>query len=519
MDGATIAKDCRRGCYDAGAARLRRGALRAMDPLSSPAPSEQRRRALIIGAGPAGLTAAYELATRTDIVPLVLERSSHMGGISRTVEYRGNRIDVGGHRFFSKSDRVMLLRERRSRIYYLRQFFDYPISLTPETLRKLGGWRALRIGLSYARSALFPIRPERNLEEFFINRFGRELYLTFFKSYTEKVWGTPCENISAAWGAQRVKGLSITRAVLHFVKRLLAPDRGVHQKQTETSLIEQFLYPKYGPGQMWDEVAAAVRQRGGTVRTGVEVTGLVAQGERIVALEVRELATGQTERLAADFVFSTMALRDLVRGLAPEAPPAVREIAAGLVYRDFITVGLLARELKIREPREPGSKWVRDNWIYIQEPDVLVGRLQIFNNWSPYLVADPAKVWIGLEYFCTEGDALWRRSDAEMKSLAIEELARIDILDPDAVLDGTVLRSPKTYPAYFGTYDRFPELRAYLDGFSNLFLVGRNGMHRYNNQDHSMLTAMVAVDNLVAGRSDKSNLWEVNSEEEYHEEK
>ncbi len=520
---------------------------------------------VIIGAGPAGLTAAYELVQKGQgFRVIVLEKSQRMGGISCTVEYKGNRIDIGGHRFFSKSDRVMrwwremipmealpegkarityqqksrdisgstagpdpetedlvmLLRQRRSRIYYLRQFFDYPISLSLDTLGKLGLVRTIRIGLSYARTLLFPNRNPRNLEEFFISRFGKELYLTFFKSYTEKVWGTPCHNISAEWGAQRIKGLSITKAILHFLKSTFRKDTSVEQKGIETSLIEQFLYPKLGPGQMWDEVARRVIEKGGEVRTGVRVTGLLTAENQVRQVVAIGEQSGEEVTIDADYVFSTMPIRDLIDGISPAAPEDVREISHGLVYRDFLTVGLLVNRLKISEPDENGQPGlIRDNWIYIQEPDVLVGRLQIFNNWSPYMVADPDKVWLGLEYFCDEGDDLWTRSDAELLELAGEELDRIEIIDRDQVLDGVVIRMPKTYPAYFGTYTRFEELQAYADRFTNLFLVGRNGMHKYNNQDHSMLTAMLAVENILAGRTDKANLWAVNAEQEYHEEK
>jgi protoporphyrinogen oxidase len=532
--------------------------------------------AVIIGAGPAGLAAAHELLERTAIQPVVLEASEHMGGIARTVCYRGNRIDIGGHRFFSKSDRVMewwlrflplqalaqegdggrpvriayqnrwrdlhpggdgtgpdperedrvmLLRPRRSRIYHRRKLFEYPIRLSPDTLRKLGLLRSVRIGMSYLRAAAFPIRPEETLEQFFVNRFGRELYRTFFEDYTEKVWGTPCRSISAAWGAQRVKGLSIAKALAHFARSALRGLAGggranggvdVAQKGTETSLIEQFLYPKLGPGQMWDEVARAVREKGGQVLTGWRVEGLETSDGRVTAVRARRAEGGAVERWAADWVFSTMPIRELVRALDVPPPAEIAAVAEGLVYRDFVTVGLLLDRLLLTEP-DGGP--VRDNWIYIQEPDVLVGRLQIFNNWSPWMVADRSKVWVGLEYFCDEGDALWSRSDDELVALATSELVRIGIAEAAAVRDGTVLRMAKTYPAYFGTYDRFDELRRWLDRVPNLFLVGRNGMHRYNNQDHSILAAMTAVDNLVAGRLDKANLWAVNTEEEYHEEK
>ena len=525
------------------------------------------KTAIVIGAGPAGLTAACELLRRTDVRPIVLEKTDALGGLSQTVNYRGNRIDIGGHRFFSKSDRVMrwwlermpleatdgpcrivpgarepaasdanpatdvppsegpdpdrvdhvmLLRGRRSRIFYQRKFFDYPIRLSLDTLKKLGMARVMKIGASYARSMLFPVRHVTSLEDFFINRFGRELYHTFFESYTEKVWGRPCSEISAEWGAQRINGLSVTKALRHALKQPFTP-RDVTQKGTETSLIEQFLYPKYGPGQMWEHVAREVERRGGQVLRGMEVRRLEVAGNCITGVEAVDAATGQPRPFQADYVFSTMPVQQLVRSLSTQPPEEVRRISDGLVYRDFITVGLLVDELKVKE--HGGSGLIRDNWIYIQEPDVRVGRMQVFNNWSPYMVADPSKVWIGLEYFANEHDDLWVQSDRELIALAREELARMGIIEPDAVRDGTVIRMPKAYPAYFGTYDRFEELRAWIDGYENLFLIGRNGMHRYNNMDHSMLAAMVAVDNVLKGRTDKSNVWAVNAEQEYHEAK
>jgi protoporphyrinogen oxidase len=519
------------------------------------------KTAIIIGAGPAGLTAAYELLTRTDIRPIVLERSSFMGGISRTVNYKGNRIDIGGHRFFSKSDRVMewwlnilplqpgvedsieisyrnqkkgvpqqtpapaagsdavmLIRNRLSRIYFMKKFFAYPISLSADTLKKLGFVKTIRIGFSYLRSVLFPIRDESSLEDFFINRFGRELYLTFFRSYTEKVWGVPCKQISAEWGAQRIKGLSISKALLHML-RSLNPKRGagISQKSVETSLIDRFMYPKFGPGQMWEEVAGRVTARGGQILTNWLVTGIEQlDSRRVIAICATHSGTGETRRFDGDYFFSTMPVQELIEALRPPPPDEVLEIGRGLVYRDFITVGVLCKKLKIRD-RAGGA--VKDNWIYIQEPGVSVGRLQIFNNWSPSMVADPANTWIGLEYFCNEGDALWCKTDAELVDLAKHELQTMDVLDKQDVLDATVIRMPKTYPAYFGSYNRFSEIIDWASRFENLFLIGRNGMHKYNNQDHSMLTAMVTVDNIIAGSSGSVNVWELNTEQEYHEER
>jgi protoporphyrinogen oxidase len=569
------------------------------------------RRAVIIGAGPAGLTAGLELLRRSDVKPIILEASEEIGGISRTIKYKGNRMDIGGHRFFSKSDRVMqwwvdlmppdvsdagsepeisyqgkrrvvavparlpeepvlrgagpinphaaeeledetesgeavemlvtaatpdpnpnlvmLIRPRKSRIYYLRKFFDYPITLTATTLKNLGIVRTFRVGTSYIKSQVSQIAPEKSLEDFLINRFGRQLYLTFFKSYTEKVWGTPCNEISAEWGAQRIKGLSLTTAVKHFLKKAFggkAKTGDLAQKGTDTSLIERFMYPKFGPGQLWEHVADLIREGGGEIHMGWKVDRILTKrgdpnthaARQIVAIEAVDI-TGERRRFEGDYFFSTMPMRELIFAMDSgdvEIPENVREVSAGLQYRDFITVGLLVDRLKVKEP---DGGLLKDTWIYVQEPDVVLGRLQIFNNWSPYLVADPTKVWIGLEYFCYDTDDLWKMPDEELKRFAIAEVAKIGILNAEDVSDGHVVRVPKTYPAYFGTYDRFDELREFTDGFENLFLVGRNGMHKYNNQDHSMLTAMTAVDGIVAGHVDKAALWGINTEQEYHEEK
>jgi protoporphyrinogen oxidase len=509
---------------------------------------------VIIGAGPAGLTAALELVRDGRMRPLVLESSGEVGGISRTVNYKGNRMDIGGHRFFSKSDwvmnwwreimplaadvpgveisyqgqkrkvgagttapnddgLVMLLRDRLSRIYFLRKYFDYPIKLNTNSLTNLGAIRLVRIGLSYIFAMLFPRRPERSLEDFLLNRFGAELYRTFFKDYTEKVWGMPCAKISAEWGAQRIKGLSIIEAIKHALR---CSQPGV---KTKTSLIEHFLYPRLGPGQLWQEVARRVVEGGGEIRFDRQVIGALHEAEQVRAVKVTN-SLGEIEEIAgADFI-STMPVKDIVAGMSPPAPDEVREIAAELPYRDFITVGLLVSKMRANPQSRStcGNDMPPDNWIYVQEPDVRIGRLQIFNNWSPDLVADNDKVWLGLEYFCQEGDDVWVKPDADMLRFAANELDKIGMIDSADVLDGTVVRVPKTYPAYFGAYEKFPQVRDWLNGFGNLWLVGRNGMHRYNNQDHSMLTAKLAVEAILDGSNNKAAIWAVNIDDDYHEE-
>jgi protoporphyrinogen oxidase len=533
-----------------------------------------QKTAIIIGAGPAGLTAAFELLDKTDIKPVVYEMSGDIGGISKTINYKGNRIDIGGHRFFSKSGRVMrwwqnilplqgalstddrilgrdvplsmggsqrtlgskkvvkveapdpqktdivmLLRRRLSRIFFLRKFFNYPVSLNLNTFSNLGLVRVIKIGMSYIKVRLFPIKDEKSLEDFFINRFGRELYLMFFKDYTEKVWGVPCSKIKPEWGGQRIKGLSITKAILHALQSIRSKNSSITQKNIETSLIEQFMYPKFGPGQLWEEVAKIVKQNGGEIYLRHRVIGLKRQNSRIVEAQVEDCSTGEIKTIKGDYIFSTMPVKELIQAIGEDVPRDVQQTAQGLMYRDFITVGLLLRKLKIKNETKikTVNNIVPDNWIYIQERDVRLGRLQIFNNWSPYMVKNENTVWIGLEYFCNEGDELWSKSDEDFARFAIDELAKIDIIEKEDVLDSTVIRMPKTYPAYFGSYDQFHMIRKFIDRFENLFLVGRNGMHRYNNMDHSMLTAMRAVENIINGVTSKDNIWAVNVEEEYHE--
>jgi protoporphyrinogen oxidase len=499
------------------------------------------KTAIIIGAGPAGLTAAEQLLAHTQIKPIVIEADTYVGGISKTVQHNGNRMDFGGHRFFSKSDKVMqwwmdkmppqfsdegeeirdpeshnkvmLLRNRLSRIYHRRKFFNYPISLTWNTIRALGFFRSAALGLSYFKARLFPIKKENNLEDFFINRFGKKLYLTFFKDYTEKVWGVPCKEISPEWGGQRIKGLSISKALKDAISQSLKSKKDIQQKATETSLIRRFLYPKFGPGQMWEIVTDEILQKGGEVLLQHKVTEILHKDNFATGVVVKNNETGESISMQADYVFSSMPIVDLIRGMKTEG--SIKTIAENLIYRDFITVGLLVDKLLI----DKNDRRIKDNWIYIQENDVMLGRLQIFNNWSPYLVKDQTKYWMGLEYFCYEGDDFWNKSDDAIIEIAKSELEKIKIIQKSDVQDAVMHRVPKAYPAYFGSYDQIHLIREYTDKFPNLFLIGRNGMHKYNNQDHSMLSAMTAVENIVKNRTDKTNIWNVNTETEYHESK
>jgi len=515
--------------------------------------ADKKQHAVIIGAGPAGLTAAYELLKKTDIFPIIIEESPFIGGISRTAQVRGNRMDLGGHRFFSKDsrvtdfwnmlmptqgapssddiitgnekplteggpdpekeDRVMLVRTRVSRIFFLRKFFDYPISMKGETFKNMGFKRTVKSGFGYIKSVMFKL-PEDNLKNFYINRFGKPLYEMFFEDYTTKLWGVNPENISADWGAQRVKGLSLTKAILSMLKKPFVKNGG---KNVETSLIEQFIYPKKGPGQLWEALADEIEKLGGAIIMEAKATGVVTDGNRVKG--VRVFMNGKEEVLECDYVLSSMPVKDLIAGF-DKAPDNVREVAAGLPYRDFITVGLLVDKLLIENKTKMKTvgNIVPDCWIYIQERDVKLGRLQIFNNWSPYMVADPSKIWMGLEYFCNEGDDMWTMSDEDFIEFAISELEKIDVIKKEDVRDSVRIRVKKAYPAYFGVYSRFDEVKQFLDGFENLFCIGRNGQHRYNNMDHSMLTAMEAVTAIAGGSSDKTAVWNVNTEKEYHEE-
>lgn len=536
-----------------------------------------KQSVVIIGGGPAGLTAAWELikdggADRYDVT--VLEETHEFGGISRTVKHNGNRMDIGGHRFFSKDDRimdwwkntlplqgapsyddkklnrehdmepggpdpevedkVMLKRHRVSRIYWNKHFLDYPISLSAGTLKAMGFKLTMVAGFSYLKSMVHKL-PEDNLENFYINRFGRKLYSMFFEGYTEKLWGRHPSEISADWGAQRVKGLSIMGVLKNAFQKLLPKKRD--NSEVETSLIEEFWYPKYGPGQLWETVESNCENAGVKVVTDAKAIEVRQQNGHISSV-VTEAADGTRTEWNADQFISSMPVKDLVEAIdaagvdteaaatgSKAAPEAVTEVAEGLPYRDFVTVGLLVNHLKLENttdiPTLGNPPIVPDCWIYVQDPGYKVGRIQVFNNWSPYLVKNvDDTVWIGLEYFCEEGDTFWNMSEEDAVKFAISELMRMGVIEkPEDVLDSHRERVKKAYPAYFDTYDRIDEVIDYLDGFGNLYCVGRNGQHRYNNMDHSMATAIEAVDNIKSGKATKENVWSVNTDQSYHEEK
>lgn len=513
------------------------------------------KKALIIGAGPAGLTAAYELLTGSkDIEVIVYEESDCFGGISKTVNYKGNRMDMGGHRFFSKipevnawwdkmlpmqghptyddqllgrempvakggpdpekEDRVMLTRHRVSRILFDSKFYDYPISLKPETFKNFGILTTLKVGFSYLGAMLHKL-PEDNLENFYINCFGRKLYSMFFEYYTENLWGRHPSEIDASWGAQRTKGLSIWGIIKDFFGKLFK----VKNRKVNTSLIEQFKYPKLGPGQLWDVTASEIEKLGGTIIKNAKVTKIHKSAENKLT-GVTYVKDGQEVRVDGDYVISSMPVKDLVGGMN-DVPADAARIAAGLPYRDYMTLGVLVPKINLvnRTNIKTVNDLVPDCWVYVQDRHVKLGRFQIYNNWSPYMIKDlEHTVWIGLEYFVNEGDEYWNMTEEEFAKLGVDEMIRLGLIDsPDVVMDVHMEKVKKAYPAYFDTYDEMDKLVAYLSTIENLYCVGRNGQHRYNNIDHSMVTSFETVKNILSGTTDKSNIWSVNTEQEYHE--
>lgn len=516
-----------------------------------------KKKIVIIGAGPAGLTAGYELLKKAnnDYEVIILEESDDIGGISKTVKYNGNRMDIGGHRFFSKDknvmnfwkeimpvqgepayddkilgkekslnlggpnpekeDRVFLVRNRVSRIYFLNKFFDYPVSLKFETLKNMGLIRTIRVGFSYLKAMIFK-RKEDSLENFYINRFGKELYSMFFEKYTEKLWGRHPREISADWGAQRVKGLS----VIAVIKDMLNKFFHIKSKKVETSLIEEFYYPKFGPGQLWEAVAKEFESMGGKIIKNAKVFEINNNTDKIDS--IKYMYNNDIVECNADIFISSMPLKDLVLGMKNDVPSDIKDYSAGLPFIDFQTVGVLVNKLNLENKTKIKTlnNIVPDCWVYVHDKKATMLRFQIFNNWSPYLVQDPEKyVWIGLEYTCLEGDDKWNMTDDEFIKFAINEMVDMNIINKEDVIDAHRERIKKAYPAYFDTYSEIEKIIAYINKYNNLYCIGRNGQHRYNNMDHSMVTAFETVKNIISGAEDKSNIWNVNTEKEYHEEK
>lgn len=521
-----------------------------------------KKEIIIIGAGPAGLTAAYELLKQSkeykEYKVTIVEESDAVGGISRTVNHNGNRMDIGGHRFFSKNDdvmkwwtdmmplqggpsyddkvlgrkstlvcggpdpekenRVMLQRQRVSRIYYNRKFFDYPITLKPQTFISMGFVQTVKAGFSYLASCVRK-KPEDCLENFYINRFGKVLYSMFFEGYTEKLWGRHPREISADWGSQRVKGLSI----LGIIKNMFSKLKPSKNRETETSLIEQFYYPKFGPGQLWETVADEIKKMGGTILFHTKAEAIHCENNRIEYIVCRDEKSGESKQIGGDIFLSSMPLRNLILGMDTPISEDVVRVAKGLPYRDFVTVGILVKQLNLKNKTKIKTinNQVPDCWIYVQDTKVKLGRIQIFNNWSPYMVNDPDKtVWIGLEYFCKQNDSFWNMSDEECTGFAVNELIKMGIIDENTeIMDSHREQVEKAYPAYFDTYSEIDRVVSFVDSIENLYCIGRNGQHRYNNMDHSMLTAFEAVNHILGKNKDKSIIWNVNTEKEYHEQK
>ena len=511
------------------------------------------KKIYIIGAGPAGLSVAYYLLKNADIKPVIIEETPYIGGISRTHIYNGNRMDLGGHRFFTKNDEVMnlwtelfkiqtmpskdsillndylpggdinktesdpeksdnvfLKRRRVSRIYFLKKFFDYPISFKFKTFFNLGLLNCIMAGIGYLVACIAK-KKEISLENFYINRFGRPLYKMFFEDYTEKLWGIHPSNISPDWGKQRVKGLSIKKVLENCFKK--------KDDNIETSLIEEFLYPKKGPGQFYETMANQIEKMGGKIILENSVVGIDFNGGKISSIRTKD-ESGNINTFDCDVVFSSMPVKDLVAAFNTDVDKEIFDIAKNLPYRDFITVGLLLNKLKVKNNTKikTVANIIPDCWIYIQERNVKLGRLQIFNNWSPYMLNDfKNNVFIGLEYFCSEGDSLWNMDKSEFIEMAINELESIGIIDKKSIIDSTMIKVKKAYPAYFGTYKDFDKVRKYLDSVENLYCIGRNGQHRYNNMDHSILTGFEAARAFI-NNSSKEKVWKVNTEDEYHEE-
>ncbi len=517
-----------------------------------------KRVAVIIGAGPAGLTAAYELVTKTDILPIIIEASDQVGGLSKTIKQAGWSFDIGPHRFFSKdpiinniwedtlplqgkpsredielnrditlsnkenapdpamSDNVMLSKNRLTRIYHRRQFFDYPIKINFQNLKKMGLFNVIKILSDYFIIQIKPIKPEKNLEDFYINRFGRTLYKTFFKDYTEKVWGVSCREIPQSWGVQRVKNLSITKIIIEIFQKTLNPKRS----SQETSLIDRFIYPKLGAGQMYEEMAKVIINKGGIIKTKQLVSQIELKDNNIKSILVKNSGSGAIDKYTGDYFISSLAIKDLI-AMMDQTPTHIKNLADGLQYRDLILIVSVYEKLQLKNNTNIRTRnnLVPDNWIYVQEKEAKMGRLDIFNNFSPWMLKNDNQVLIAAEYFCTKDDDFWKLSDQELIEYGKQEFDNIGVANKCDWRQSFIHRQTKAYPAYLGTYDNFSEIQDYLNSLINFYAIGRNGQHRYNNMDHSMLTAIKAVAIICSDNKNKNELWNINTEQSYHEKK
>lgn len=512
------------------------------------------KKIVIVGAGPAGLSCAYRLLKdNKNIEVIVLEEKTQVGGISKTINYKGNRMDLGGHRFFTKNDevkkfwldilplqgslayddillnsdkplekggpdpevedRVMLVRNRVSRIYYNKKFFDYPVNLNFTTLKNMGLGASINCGFSYIKASMFKL-DEVNLENFYINRFGKKLYSMFFKEYTTKLWGRSPSDIDSSWGSQRVKGISIRKVISDYLHRLFH----IKNKHKETSLIESFLYPKYGPGELYEYVAKEIEKLGGKILLNSKVVKIDNIDNKIK--NINYMNNNKKVSINCDVLISSMPMKDLVNDMN-KIPKKIKSISDNLPYRDFITIGVLVDKLDLKPHKKiktiHGS--IPDNWIYVQDGSVSMGRVQIFNNWSCYMVKNPKDtIWMGLEYFCSEGDSFWNKTDKELKEYAALELKKMGFISGD-IIDSYVYRVKKAYPAYFDSYNEIDKLREYLNNIDNLYCIGRNGTHSYNNMDHSIYSGFVCADMIKNNNHDLDKLWNINVDSSYQEEK
>lgn len=519
---------------------------------------ENSRRAIIIGAGPAGITAGYEIIKHTDIQPIVFERSDQIGGLSRTEAIDGHLFDIGPHRFFSKSpqvlnwwneilpiqaqekqinpddsmqaftnitdlspdesDNVLLIIKRETRIFYNGKFFSYPVKLDLQTIRGLGFGKTIRAGFRYLAAACIK-REEENLEDFFINRFGKDFYQMFFEHYTWKVWGKHPRELAATWGSQRVKRISLSGIFKEILQSNKLARKICNKRQTpERKLIEEYFYfPKFGAGHMWRRASDKIQEMGGKLFTNSDVTRINIEGNRVLSVNIHN----NSEPVECDFLFSSMPIPALINALSGiEVPAEVKEIADNLPFRDYITTGILLEKLEITDnsTRKTINNQFTDNWIYIQDKSVRVGRIYFMNNFSPYMVRDKSKILIGAEYFCTEGDDLWKMNETDFIKMTIMELEKIGILKPENVYKAFQIKEKKAYPAYYGSYNELNKVISFLNRIENLYCIGRNGQHRYNNMDHSMLTSVEAVKHMISEeKCDKEQIWSVNADSEYQE--